>query len=57
MVSKRRSQMNKGIQYIDISDFNWDNPHAIVSLLKSFLNELPDSLITTSKLILLKTLS
>ena len=49
--------MNKGIQYIDISDFNWDNPHAIVSLLKSFLNELPDSLITTSKLILLKTLS
>jgi hypothetical protein len=45
--------MNKGIKYIDISDFNWDNPHAIVSLLKSFLNELPDSLITTSGLILI----
>jgi hypothetical protein len=42
-------QMNKGVRYIDVSDFNWDNPHAIVSLLKCFLNELPDSIITTGK--------
>lgn len=30
-----------------MSDFNWDNPHAVVSLLKCFLNELPDSLMTS----------
>jgi hypothetical protein len=41
--------MNKGVRYIDVSDFNWDNPHAIVSLLKCFLNELPDSVITTGE--------
>lgn len=49
VVSSLRAQLNKGILNIDISDYNWDNPHAVVSLLKSFLNELPDSLTTSRK--------
>lgn len=47
MVIALRSQLNSGVLNIDISDFNWDNPHAVVSLLKCFLNELPDSLTTS----------
>lgn len=42
-----RSQLNSGFMSIDVSDYNWDNPHAVVSLLKCFLNELPDSLTTS----------
>lgn len=42
-----RSQLNSGVMSIDVSDYNWDNPHAVVSLLKCFLNELPDSLTTS----------
>ncbi|CAF0861331.1 unnamed protein product, partial [Brachionus calyciflorus] len=42
-----RSQLNNGVLNIDVSDYNWDNPHAVVSLLKCFLNELPDSLTTS----------
>jgi hypothetical protein len=48
-LSNLRMQMNKGVRYIDVSDFNWENVHAIVSLLKCFLNELPDSIITTGQ--------
>ena len=49
VVISLRAQLNSGILNIDISDYNWDNPHAVVSLLKCFLNELPDSLTTSSK--------
>ncbi|RNA44857.1 rho GTPase-activating 21-like isoform X1 [Brachionus plicatilis] len=42
-----RSQLNAGVMSVDVSDHNWDNPHAVVSLLKCFLNELPDSLTTS----------
>ena len=53
VVNSLRSQLNRGILNIDVSDYNWDNPHAVVSLLKCFLNELPDSLTTSRKLLLL----
>jgi hypothetical protein len=48
VVNSLRAQLNQGILNIDISDFNWDNPHSVVSLLKCFLNELPDSLTTSN---------
>lgn len=47
VVTALRAQLNRGILNIDVSDFNWDNPHAVVSLLKCFLNELPDALTTS----------
>ena len=47
VVTALRAQLNRGILNIDVSDYNWDNPHAVVSLLKCFLNELPDSLTTS----------
>ena len=47
VVNALRAQLNRGILNIDVSDYNWDNPHAVVSLLKCFLNELPDSLTTS----------
>ena len=47
MVTALRAQLNRGILNIDVADYNWDNPHAVVSLLKCFLNELPDSLSTS----------
>jgi hypothetical protein len=47
VVNSLRAQLNRGILNIDPTDYNWDNPHAVVSLLKCFLNELPDSLITS----------
>lgn len=47
VVTSLRAQLNHGILNIDINDYNWDNPHAVVSLLKCFLNELPDSLTTS----------
>lgn len=50
VVTALRAQLNTGILNIDISDYNWDNPHAVVSLLKCFLNELPDSLTTSCKI-------
>lgn len=50
VVTSLKVQLNQGVLNIDISDYNWDNPHAVVSLLKCFLNELPDSL-TTSRMI------
>lgn len=43
-----RNQLNNGILSIDVNDPNWNNPHSVVSLLKCFLNELPDSLTTSS---------
>lgn len=49
VVNALRAQLNRGVLNIDVSDFNWDNPHAVVSLLKCFLNELPDSLTTSRK--------
>jgi hypothetical protein len=50
VVTALRSQLNYGVLNIDTADFNWDNPHAVVSLLKLFLNELPDSLTTSGKI-------
>ena len=47
VVTALKQQLNRGILNIDVSDYNWDNPHAVVSLLKCFLNELPDSLSTS----------
>lgn len=47
VVTALRAQLSRGILNIDVSDYNWDNPHAVVSLLKCFLNELPDSLSTS----------
>lgn len=50
VVASLRAQLNNGIMQINITDINWNNPHAVVSLLKSFLNQLPDSLTTSRKL-------
>lgn len=49
VVSSLRSQLNNGVMQINITDINWNNPHAVVSLLKCFLNQLPDSLTTSRK--------
>ena len=43
-----RNQLDNGVVNIDVNDSNWNNPHVVVSLLKCFLNELPDSLATYS---------
>ena len=51
VVASLRSQLNNGVMQINITDINWNNPHAVVSLLKSFLNQLPDSLTTSRKFI------
>jgi hypothetical protein len=47
VVTGLRNQLNNGALSVDLSDENWNNPHVCVSLLKCFLNELPDSLITS----------
>lgn len=47
-----RNQLDTGVQHIDVNDSNWNNPHVVVSLLKCFLNELPDSLATSGKTII-----
>lgn len=47
VVSSLRTQLNNGVMNMNIFDLNWNNPHAVVSLLKCFLNELPDSLTTS----------
>ena len=49
VVTALRAQLNAGILHVDTNDFNWDNPHAVVSLFKCFLNELPDALTTSRK--------
>lgn len=49
VVASLRSQLNNGVMQINITDINWNNPHAVVSLLKCFLNQLPDSLTTSRK--------
>ena len=51
VVASLRSQLNNGVMQINITDINWNNPHAVVSLLKCFLNQLPDSLTTSRKYI------
>ena len=48
MVYFLRNQLDNGVVNIDVNDSNWNNPHVVVSLLKCFLNELPDSLATYS---------